>query len=165
MKCDAHVGRASQMGRLWNKKAPGEYIHCYLSLALQQQQRTNPCSLNSSTVISGLNLFPLPHLSLSLIYPPPPLSVNISGSYFFPKGFVPEASLGLEMILLLLVPTWYLQLWCLSYNSVIYVCKLREGKQYVLFSLMDLCLVKSQFGHSLLLWQGYNQIVPDQKPQ
>ena len=165
MKCDVHVGRASQVGRLWNKKAPGEYTHCSLSPTLQQQQRTDPCSLNSSTVISRLNLFPLPDLSLSLTYPPPPLSVNISGSYSFPKGFFPAVSLGLEMILLLLASTWYLQLWCLSYSSVISVYKLREGKQYVLFSLMGLCLVKSQFGHSLLLWQGYNQIVPDQKPQ
>lgn len=132
------------------------------SATAAKDQSLFPEQLHSSI---WAQLVPLPHLSLSLIYPPPPLSVNISGPYFFPKGFVPEASLGLEMILLLLVPTWYLQLWCLSYNSVIYVCKLREGKQYVLFSLMGLCLVKSQFGHSLLLWQGYNQIVPDQKPQ
>lgn len=84
--------RTSQVGRLWNKKSPGEYTHCYSHWLCNSSKGPTlfPEQLHSNI---WAQLVPLPHLSLSLIYPPPPLSVNISGSYLFPKGFVPEASL------------------------------------------------------------------------
>lgn len=45
-------------------------------------------------------LFPLSDFSLSLAYPPKPLSVKMSRTCFFPKGFVHGGSFGLEFTLL-----------------------------------------------------------------
>lgn len=60
----------------------------------------------------------------------------------------------------LVSPLWY---W--SQNSTVYVSEICESKRYISLSLISFCYVESQFGHSLLLWQSYNQIMPDEKPQ
>lgn len=128
------------------------------SHSVLKQRWTNHCPLNTSAMMPGLKLFPLPDLSLSITYLPPLLSVEISRLPFFPKGFFPWNLPWSGIYFTAVVPIWYL------YSGIYLIiqlsmCELCEGKGYVLFSLLHFCYEKSQFGHSLLMWQSYNQIV------
>lgn len=144
-------------GGLWGKKEHGESTHSLVSLCAEtaMNQSLSPEHVGNDAwaqIVSSTWPVLIYHLSPTTSVCRN-IKITLLSQRFFPWN-LPWSGIYFTAV----VPIWYL------YSGIYLIiqlsmCELCEGKGYVLFSLLHFCYKKSQFGHSLLMWQSYNQIV------